>query len=324
MPAFGGVRARLTAAVLALIVLATVVLGVGAALFVDARLHAQALEAARDQAAFDLSVVVPGRQLPDRPTGDDIRASALIDTFNQRGVKTVIDVGPDEPPVLSNVDLQGLLDRLPAGMRDLVARGQLAYAWTDVAGAPSLVMGGRPAAGGPAFYFVHNVSGIEDAINQLRLALFAGAIILLLLALATIRVVVRGVLAPVEEAGRVAGKQHRERSVIQPRNDRVRVWFVATALHLFFCKQRFGWRENSQECTTAKVIFRSGLRPCVSRAARSQSRFVIVVELCDRRDLLRRCGLWRRLGCRFFGRRSGLRRQEIRRDARFLTVVDHI
>jgi signal transduction histidine kinase len=209
MPAFGGVRARLTAAVLALIVLATVVLGVGAALFVDARLHAQALDAARDQAAFDLSVVVPGRQLPDQPTGDDIRASALIDTFNQRGVKTVIDVGPDEPPVLSNLGLQGLLDRLPAGMRDLVARGQLAYAWTDVAGMPSLVVGGRPAAGGPAFYFVHDVSGIEDAINQLRLALIAGAILLLLLALATVRIVVRGVLAPVEEAGRVAERIER-------------------------------------------------------------------------------------------------------------------
>ena len=209
MPALGGVRARLTAAVLALIVLATVVLGVGAAVFVDARLHAQALEAAADQAGFDLSVVVPGRQLPDRPTRDDIDSSALAETFRQHGVETVVDLGPGEPPFLSHSDLEGLLERLPAEMRALVAKGQLAYTWTDVASVPSLVVGGRPAAGGPAFYFVHNVSSVQDAIDQLRLALIAGAVLLLLLALATVRVVVRGVLAPVEEAGRVAERIER-------------------------------------------------------------------------------------------------------------------
>ncbi len=209
MPGLGGVRARLTLAVVALILLATIVLGVGTAVFVDTRLHAQALDAAAAQAGFDLSVVVPGRQLPDQPTREDIDRSALIDTFNQRHVQTVIDLGPGEPPVLSNIDLQGLLDRLPAGMRDLVARGQLAYAWMDVAGVPSLVVGGRPAAGGPAFYFVHDVSSVQGAIDQLRLALLLGAGFLLLLALATIRVVVRGILAPVEEAGRIAERIER-------------------------------------------------------------------------------------------------------------------
>lgn len=209
MPAFGGVRARLTAAVLALIVLATVVLGVGSALFVDARLHAQTLEAAADQARFDLSVIVPGRQLPAEPTRDDIHRSALAETFRQRGVETVVDLGPGEPPFLSRSHLAGLLERLPAEMRALVARGQLAYTWTDIATVPSLVVGGRPAAGGPAFYFVHNVSSVEAAIDQLRLALLLGALFLLLLALATVRIVIRGVLAPVEEAGRIAERIER-------------------------------------------------------------------------------------------------------------------
>lgn len=218
MPGMGGVRARLTVAVLALIVLATLVLGVGAALFVDARLHAQALDAAADQAAFDLSVVVPGRQLPNPPTRDDIDRSALIDTFRQRGMETVVDLGAGEPPFLSNRDkLEGLLERLPAEMRTVVARGQLAYTWTDVATVPSLVVGGRPAAGGPAFYFVHDVSNVQDAIDQLRLALILGAVFLLILALATVRVVVRGVLAPVEEAGRVAERiEHGDLSARVP------------------------------------------------------------------------------------------------------------
>ena len=209
MPALSGVRARLTAAVVALIVLVAVVLGVGAALFVDARLHAQTLEAAADQAGFDLSVVVPGRQLPDRPTRDDIDRSALAETFSRRGVQIVVDLGEDELPFLSDSDLEGLLNRLPRAMRDLVARGQLAYTWTDVAGVPSLVIGGRQAAGGPAFYFVHDVSGLGKAIDQLRLALLLGALLLLVFALATVRVVVRGVLAPVEEAGRVAERIER-------------------------------------------------------------------------------------------------------------------
>ncbi|HUP55409.1 MAG TPA: HAMP domain-containing protein, partial [Methylomirabilota bacterium] len=209
MPGLGGVRSRLTVAVLALILLATLVLGVGAAVFVDARLHTQALEAARDQAGFDLSVVVPGRQLPDQPTREDIDRSALADTFRQRGVETLVDLGGDQPPFLSNNDLAGLLERLPTSMRDLVARGQLAYAWMDIAGVPSLVVGGRPAAGGPAFYFVHDVSSVHDAIDQLRLALLLGAGFLLLLALATIRIVVRGVLRPVEEAGRIAERIER-------------------------------------------------------------------------------------------------------------------
>jgi len=209
MPALGGVRARLTAAVVALIVLVAIVLGVGAALFVDARLHAQALDAAADQARFDLSVVVPGRQLPDDPTREDIDRSALIDTFRQRGVETVVDLGDDEPPFLSLIDLDGLLETLPAEMRELVDRGQLAYTWTDVDAVPSLIVGGRPAGGGPAFFFVHDVSGVQDAIDQLRLALTLGALLLLLLALAAVRVVVRGVLAPVEEAGRVAERIER-------------------------------------------------------------------------------------------------------------------
>ena len=209
MPALGGVRARLTAVVVALVVLATIVLGVGAALFVDARLHAQTLQAAADQAGFDLSVTVPERQLPDQPTAEDIDRSALADTFARRGVRTVVDLGAGQPPFLSDIALEGLLEQLPAEMRDLVASGQLAYTWMDVGTVPLLVIGGRPADGGPAFYFVHDVSGLQDAVDQLRLALILGAIFLLLVALAAVRVVVRGVLAPVEEAGRIAERIER-------------------------------------------------------------------------------------------------------------------
>ena len=88
-----GVRARLAGALVLLVALTAVVLGVGASVFVDARLHDQALQDAAAQARFDLTVTVPGRQLPDRPTVEDIIRSGLTDTFRRRNVESVIDLG---------------------------------------------------------------------------------------------------------------------------------------------------------------------------------------------------------------------------------------
>ena len=64
-----GVRARLTATVVFLVVLTAIVLGIAAYVFVDARLHQQTLDDARDQARFDLSVLTPSR-LSDPPTDE--------------------------------------------------------------------------------------------------------------------------------------------------------------------------------------------------------------------------------------------------------------
>ena len=208
MFALRGVRARLTASLVALVALTAVVLGVGASWFVDLRLHDQALTDAAAQAGFDLSVVVPGRQLPDQPTPDEIDRSGLADTFRRGNVETFVDLGPGES-FRSHERLTGLLDVLPADVLARVDRGELAYAWIDIGGAPSLVVGGRPAGGGPAFYFVRNVSGINDAIDQLRVALTAGSLVLLLLALVIARRVARGILAPVEEAGQIAERIER-------------------------------------------------------------------------------------------------------------------
>jgi signal transduction histidine kinase len=208
MSPFRGVRARLTATLVALVALTAIVLGVAASTFVDVRLHDQALQDAAAQARFDLSVVVPGRQLPDDPTPDDIDRSALAETFAQRSVQTLVDLGA-AGEFRSDVALAGLLERLPAEMRLRVGRGELAFAWTDVAGRPALVVGGRPVGGGPAFYFVRDVSPIDAAIGQLRLALAGGAVVLLLLALIVARRVARGVLSPVEEAADVAERIER-------------------------------------------------------------------------------------------------------------------
>jgi two-component system sensor histidine kinase MtrB len=70
-------------------------------------------------------------------------------------------------------------------------------------------VGGRAGASGPAYYFVHDVRALEEALAQLRLALVVGTVILILVALLVARVIARGVLAPVEAAGRAAERIER-------------------------------------------------------------------------------------------------------------------
>jgi two-component system sensor histidine kinase MtrB len=202
-----GIRARLTATLLALVALTASVLGVGSYLFVDYRLHDQVREDAADQARFDLSVLIPDR-LPAEPTLDDVTASRLGDTFRQRGVETIVDLGQGDPYV-SNNGLLGAIDRLPPDLLARVAAGELAYAWTDVAGGPALVIGGRLGPSGPAFYFVHDVTTLETTLGQLRLALGGGALALVIVALLAARIVARGVLSPVEAASRAAERIER-------------------------------------------------------------------------------------------------------------------
>ena len=203
-----GVRARLAGALVLLVAATSIVLGVGATAFVDARLHQQALSDAAAQATFDLTVTVPGRQLPDEPTVDDVIRSGLTDTFRRRNVESLIDLRAGET-VKSSDTLSDLLQRLPPDVPARVGRGELAYAWLDVAGSPSLVVGGLAPGGDIAVYFVRDVAEIAQAVGQLRLVMLAGAAVLILVALATARTLARGILAPIEEAGRTAERIER-------------------------------------------------------------------------------------------------------------------
>ena len=203
-----GVRARLAGALVLLVAVTAIVLGVGASVFVDARLHQQALQDAAAQARFDLTVTVPGRQLPEEPTIDDVVRSGLTATFLRRNVDTVIDLGAGES-VKSNDALDDLLERLPPDVPARVGRGELAFAWLDVAGRPSLVVGGLAPGGDLAVYFVRNVSDIDAAVGQLRGALLIGSIVLVIAALVAARRLARGILSPIEEAGRTAERIER-------------------------------------------------------------------------------------------------------------------
>jgi len=195
-----GVRGRLTVTVVALVVLTTVVLGLAAYAFVDSRLHDQTLGEAADQARFDLSVLIPARL--DNPPSQASMAK-LGDDFQRRGLATII-VDASGQPFATPSSLASAYASIPESVRELVAGGDLAYAWQGMAGEPSLVVGGRVAGTGPAVYFVRNVRAIDDTLLQLRIALIVGGLVLAAIAVVAARVVARGVLAPVDEAAHAA------------------------------------------------------------------------------------------------------------------------
>ncbi|MEA2518816.1 MAG: two-component system, OmpR family, sensor histidine kinase MtrB [Chloroflexota bacterium] len=200
-----GVRARLTATIVALVVVTAAVLGVAASLFTDARLHQQALDDARDQARFDLTVLAP-TILDNPPSAENI--AELAAAFRFRSLQSII-VPTGGLPSYDPTSLDGTLDAIPASVRQFVNDGQIAYSWQQVGGVPSLIVGGRAAGTGPEIYLVHDVRPIEQALGQLRLALAVGALLAVVVAIVAARVVARGVLAPVDEASRAAQRIER-------------------------------------------------------------------------------------------------------------------
>jgi signal transduction histidine kinase len=199
-----GVRARLTTTIVALVVLTAAVLGIGSYLFVDSSLHRQALDDAANQARFDLSVIAPSRLLSTPPTPKEIKD--LGGAFHFRNLDTIIDDGSGDP-VANPASLAGT--RLPAEMVQLVDQGQIAYERLPIGGKPSLIVGGRSGGTGPAIYFIRDETTLEATLDQLRLALGVGALVLAILAIVAARFLARGVLAPVEAAGRAAERIER-------------------------------------------------------------------------------------------------------------------
>jgi two-component system sensor histidine kinase MtrB len=200
-----GIRARVAIVVVALVALTAGVLGAGASVVVDASLRDRLRADALRQADYDLGVLIP-TALPNGIDRASLTASGLLDTFQLRtDVETIVDLG-DGDPVVSSFDLVGALAGLPPELLAIVDRGEIGYAWTSVAGRPVLVLAGRPAAGAPAFYFVHDASDIDRAVVQLRIALLAGSLLLIGVALATARAVARGILRPIDAASRAAAR----------------------------------------------------------------------------------------------------------------------
>jgi len=202
----GGLRARLSLTLVALVALTAAVLGIGAYAFVDASLHDRLWNDARNQAVFNLSVLWPAADLgpgTDLATFEASQLPAQL-IFRSREGGTIVEF-PTSEPWANPAPLAAI--EIPAEMRRIVDAGQLGWAWSrDPEGHQILLFGGRPAGGGPAFFFVSDASSIDEALGQFRLGLGGGALFLILVAVLTAGFVARGILRPVDAAARAANR----------------------------------------------------------------------------------------------------------------------
>lgn len=202
-----GLRARLALTLVALVAVTVAGISLGVYVFVDASLRASVLAEARRQADFNLSVLLPAED-PAPTSAASFAASGLPAAFQFRGdVQTIADFGGGD--VYASTELPGGLDALNPDLRAIVASGQIGYAWQDLSGRSSLVVGGRQGASGPALYFVFDATPVDEALTQLRIGLAGADLLAILVALVAARVIARGILRPVgaaaEGARRIAG-----------------------------------------------------------------------------------------------------------------------
>lgn len=197
----GGIRTRLALALVLLVALTVASIGLGVYAFVDASLRARLLADARQQADFNLSVLLPAQD--PRPT--DVRSfasSGLPAAFRLRGeAEVAADFGDGRP--YTPAALGGSLDALAPEVRAIVARGELGYAWQTLGGEPVLVVGGRQG-GPPDLYFLFPAGPIEAALGQLRVGLLVAGAAAIVLALLASRLIARGILRPADAAARAA------------------------------------------------------------------------------------------------------------------------
>ena len=127
-----GIRTRVALTLVALVAVTVAAIGFGVYAFVDASLRARLIADARQQVDYNLSVLLPGAD--PRPTGArTFEASGLPTAFALRGSGRVLadfgDGSPYEPPALA-----GSLAAVSPELRGIVSRGELGFAWQDLAG----------------------------------------------------------------------------------------------------------------------------------------------------------------------------------------------
>lgn len=184
-----------------LVVVVLVAATVGAALatvvFVlvrDARLR-DSLERARAEVVFDLGLapsLLAGLANPSE-------LQQAVESYEVRGIHAVLFVDGRAYRSDPTIDIE-----VPRGLRELAARGQLAFERTDVGGAPMLIVGGPTPDREAELYFAFAEGGIHDDLRQLGTTLMIGwaAIIVIAFALARIAAGRIATLAEAEAWGR--------------------------------------------------------------------------------------------------------------------------
>jgi signal transduction histidine kinase len=174
------IRARLVVLVVGLVTVASVALSVLAYVLVSRSLRSEVLDQAVEEARFNAVVLAPER-LGDTVAPGDIEASGLAADLERRGLDVYVDLGEGEDFV-TGLDVVAAPEVVSGELLALVEQGRVAAEWVEAGGATQLVVGARMPPAGPDFYFFTDVSGIDNALEQLRRVLVGASLVLVLLA----------------------------------------------------------------------------------------------------------------------------------------------
>lgn len=142
----------------------------------DARLG-DSLERARAEAVFDL-------RLADTLLAETTDLEQAVETYEvERGVRAVLI--RDGRTIRSD---PSLTFEVPSEMRDLAARGQLAYDRIQAGSVPTLLVGGPTPDRDAELYFVFSEAVIHDDLRELATALVIGGVAIVVVAFAFARV----------------------------------------------------------------------------------------------------------------------------------------
>lgn len=187
----GRVRRRLVVAFVLAAGLSSGALAIGSFLLVrDARLDAS-LERAEQETRFGL------RLAADLSPDADLRQ--FVSGFASRGIQAVAQLGDARVRSDASLDL-----RVPPGVAELVAEGEIAFERRDVDGVPSLVTGGRAPGSRARLFFFFSEAAIREELENLRNTLLVGWVVVLAGAALVGRFVAARTLAPVGQASRAA------------------------------------------------------------------------------------------------------------------------
>jgi two-component system sensor histidine kinase MtrB len=189
----GRLRRRLTLAFMLVAGISAAALAAGSYLLVrQARLD-DSLDRSLEQARLNL--VVGAELLPEEGPG------AVLDAYARRGTFATVLVTPDRT-VPSSVSVG--LAHVPRGIREIVARDELAYERTRVAETRYLVVGGRVPETEAEAYFFFSEEDIHDDLAELGTILLVGLAAVLLVAGLVGTLLARRTLAPVARASEAA------------------------------------------------------------------------------------------------------------------------
>jgi signal transduction histidine kinase len=192
----GGLRRRLTVTLVLVAGVSSGILALGTYLLVrEARLQGS-LDTAAEQARFSLVLAA------DFEGGGD--PESFVAGYEQFDFHAVLLVGGER--YLSDPTLDPVL---PAEVRSLVASGQLASQRLEIDGEPYLVVGGRPPNSDAELYLLFSEDRLHRDLAQLRNALVAAWVAVVIIAALAGRALARRTLEPVARASEAARSMAR-------------------------------------------------------------------------------------------------------------------